>query len=426
MKYSSFLIIFSTILFQSIGIAQQNASTYYEKSDSYQKKPLAERNLEAQRLYDQGLKHYENGAVTESIQYFDEAITIKPNFIDAYFARAAAKDRMNDYQGALIDYEIVIHLEPELTEAYFKRALLKYHNERFQEAIDDLNQLLVMPSRSTNAVFYKGVSYGEGKKTPAFSEIISMYSKEADIYNYRGLAFMKLNEYQQAIEDFNKAIEINHTDANFYVNRGMAKLKNNDRIAAKEDFKHALDIDPWNQAALYNLTAGLADNQKKEVLISSYTKAINRDKDLVEAYVNRAVINFELGNYSSALKDLDSAVNLNPEDPQVYLNRGLTYLKLHDFNNALDDFLKAKDLYPGNRDVNRYIGNAYFHLKDYDKAIDYYNLILGGAANDQNALFNRGMAKLRLGKTDEACKDIRRAQDLGLKQASKVLKKYCY
>jgi len=44
----------------------------------------------------------------------------------------------------------------------------------------------------------------------------------AEAYNNRGLAYAELNKYEQAIEDYGKAIELNPAFAEAYGNRGIA------------------------------------------------------------------------------------------------------------------------------------------------------------------------------------------------------------
>ena len=59
-------------------------------------------------------------------------------------------------------------------------------------------------------------------------------------------------DYQGAIADYTKALEINPESANAYYNRGNAKNKLGDHQGAIADYTKALEIDPQNGIAYLN------------------------------------------------------------------------------------------------------------------------------------------------------------------------------
>ncbi len=66
--------------------------------------------------------------------------------------------------------------------------------------------------------------------------------EDAAAYNNRGLAKARLKDYQVAIADFTRAIEIDPQYANAYSNRGMAKELVGDRKGACADLKEASSL----------------------------------------------------------------------------------------------------------------------------------------------------------------------------------------
>ncbi len=65
---------------------------------------------------------------------------------------------------------------------------------------------------------------------------------EALAYANRGIAYGKKGQYDQAISDYNKALEINPRDALAYNNRGLAYLRNGQYDKAWEDVYKAQDL----------------------------------------------------------------------------------------------------------------------------------------------------------------------------------------
>ncbi|MDR2905321.1 MAG: tetratricopeptide repeat protein [Helicobacteraceae bacterium] len=81
-----------------------------------------------------------------------------------------------------------------------------------------------------------------------YSQAIAIDPKDVNAYNNRGLAYIKLENYDQAIEDFAQAIALDSTialdpeEVLYYNNRGNAHngLQNYDQ--ARKDGKKARDL----------------------------------------------------------------------------------------------------------------------------------------------------------------------------------------
>ena len=75
-----------------------------------------------------------------------------------------------------------------------------------------------------------------------WSKAIEINPQDAIAYYNRGLAKGDLEDYQGAISDYTKAIEINPQNANAYVNRGIARESVNDLEGACRDWRKAADF----------------------------------------------------------------------------------------------------------------------------------------------------------------------------------------
>ncbi len=65
---------------------------------------------------------------------------------------------------------------------------------------------------------------------------------DAEAYNNRGNAYFEKGQHDQAISDYNKALEINPTDAGAYNNRGIAYMLKGKYDKAWEDVHKAQDL----------------------------------------------------------------------------------------------------------------------------------------------------------------------------------------
>jgi len=76
-----------------------------------------------------------------------------------------------------------------------------------------------------------------------FSKAIELDSTSALAFNNRGLSRVKLGEFEGATTDFSKAIELDPSVAGIYFNRGIAYIHGKDFLRAIEDFTMAAKLD---------------------------------------------------------------------------------------------------------------------------------------------------------------------------------------
>lgn len=129
-------------------------------------------------------------------------------------------------------------------------------------------------------------------------------------YTNRGLAFDSLGNYRRAIEDYDKAIEVNPQDAQAYYNRG-------------NDYNY---IGEYRQA------------------INDLSMAIELNPRDAKAYTNRGIAYYNAGGYQEAIADYNAAIRINPRDALAYYNMGLVYARLGDTKQAVFSYKKAAGL----------------------------------------------------------------------------------
>jgi tetratricopeptide (TPR) repeat protein len=83
-------------------------------------------------------------------------------------------------------------------------------------------------------------------------------SRDAKFYNNRGIAFAEKGQYDQAISDFNRAIEINPRYNKAYNNRGIVYRLRGQYNQAISDFNKAIATNPLDAEAYNNLAWLLA------------------------------------------------------------------------------------------------------------------------------------------------------------------------
>jgi tetratricopeptide (TPR) repeat protein len=137
------------------------------------------------------------------------------------------------------------------------------------------------------AYYNRGVAYFDlGQYDVAimdFTKAMELGLRGKGSYHIRGLAYAKQGQYDLAIADFNKALELDPKDAATYNNRGIIYLLKGQYKHTIEDLTRAIDLDSKN-AAVYYLHLGFALDRTgdKESARHNFFKAREMDKDIIK------------------------------------------------------------------------------------------------------------------------------------------------
>ncbi|MCU0535821.1 MAG: tetratricopeptide repeat protein [Hydrococcus sp. Prado102] len=117
------------------------------------------------------------------------------------------------------------------------------------------------------------------------------------------------------LEGVEKRIRANPNDADAYLHRAMIRSHSQEDFAgAIEDFNKAIQLDP-NQAEAFNYRGTsyfwLKDYQKA---MADYNQAIRLDPNLAIAYYNRAYVRLEMGDKQGAIADFRQGATLSKKE----------------------------------------------------------------------------------------------------------------
>ena len=252
------------------------------------------------------------------IDNYDMCINLNYKYkSNAYFDRGISKYELEDYYGAIADYNKVIELDPDNASAYYNRGISKYELEDYYGAIADYNKVIELDPDKVNAYYIRGSSKCELEDyygaIADYNKVIELDPDNVSAYINRGISKNDLKDYYGAIADHTKAIEIDPDKANAYLNRGAPKSKLKDYYGAIADYTKAIEIDPDNASAYYNRGISKYELHNERGAIADYTKVIELEPDNADAYINRGWAKFYIGfgiklqkgkgNYKKNLKE---------------------------------------------------------------------------------------------------------------------------
>jgi tetratricopeptide (TPR) repeat protein len=178
-------------------------------------------------------------------------------------------------------------------------------------------------------------------------------------YLVRGAAYESMGKFQKALDDWDKAINVdpNNYDAYFYRGLEYANKGGFDRAIA--DYDQAIRLNPNDAKCYYNRGTIYASKGESDRAIADYDQAIRLNpNDAAYAYYNRGNEYANKGDSDRAIADYDQAIRLNPNDADIYYNRGVQYAKKGNLDRAIADWETTLRINPNKVNARRNLERA--------------------------------------------------------------------
>ena len=196
------------------------------------------------RAYEKDGKGDNYGAISD----YTKSIEINPNIANTYYNRGIIKNVLKDYNGAISDYTKAIEIIPNHLDAYKNRGANKIFLKDYYGAISDFTKAIEInpPVKRYTTVDGELYDVSEAKEQDFLNKFDNAfflgYLNDVSAYTTRASAKTLLKDYNGAIADYTKAIEINPNNATAYHSRGINKYFLNDFYSACIDAKKAQDL----------------------------------------------------------------------------------------------------------------------------------------------------------------------------------------
>ncbi len=202
---------------------------------------------------------------------------------------------------------IVIFLSAILMFAWSGEALaanepLQITQEQFQKWENLSNQALNAASEGDFAASEK-----------YWTQILEEFPQNPAVWSNRGNVRVSQNKLQQALEDYNKAIELAPNIADPYLNRGIAFEGLGKWSNAIADYNRVLELDPNDAMAYNNRGNAQAGLGKWQDAIADYQKAADINPKFAFARANHALAEYEIGHTETAIREMKGLARKYPQ-----------------------------------------------------------------------------------------------------------------
>lgn len=245
----------------------------------------------------------------------------------------------------------------------------------------------------------------------------------------------KLN-YKKSIETLDKVIKKNPQDSVAYAYRGYAYMMINDFSKAYDDYKKADELYSTLETMSGMQWALLASGKYNES-ISVGEKILEKDKDNFYAKFRISEAYKAKGDYVKTIELLDQLIQKYPDSSMAYLYRGYAYMMTEKYDLALADYKKADSLYssldslagiqwallamgkndesiaagekvlaiePNSYIAKQRVADAYMEKKEYSKASERYKQLESQFGKNGDLLWRIGLCEYYMGNKEEATK----------------------
>lgn len=248
-----FVLPFLIIIFSTTSISAQN-----KKVEQYLK--IAE-------------DYYLDSQLDKALSELEKAEKFQPRNAEIYWQRALIYHSMDSNQKVISNLTKVIELNPKSFKAYFLRGQIFERESKFEEAVSDYTKAIRLNPKKAETYHRRGTLFGQltKYKHKAIGDLTKTIQLQPDDFKYygsRGLEYFDQGNYVSAIEDFTIQIEIINRTKFFKDEhqkkflefpleyRGRAFSLKKDFEKAISDYTKLIEISPKNMRA-YSLRSSV-------------------------------------------------------------------------------------------------------------------------------------------------------------------------
>lgn len=230
-----------------------------------------------------GTFHYLRGD-TDSLDDMTKAIELDSSLIQSYVKRASMHLEAGRREEASADFDAAIAQDDKDPDIYYHRAQLHFILSEFGEAAKDYQKSIDLDSSFIFSHIQLGVTqYKMGSVASSmatFRRCMKNFDKVPDVYNYYGELLLDQQKYQEAVEKFDRAVEMEQkeriTGMNVLplINKALALFQWKQDFTAAEDLcQKALIIDPECDIAVATMAQLLLQQGKVTEALTYFERA---------------------------------------------------------------------------------------------------------------------------------------------------------
>jgi tetratricopeptide (TPR) repeat protein len=298
-----------------------------------------------------------------------------------------------------------------LARSQYELALAQF---RMAAAVDPLN---ANPPAQTDPMARGAAALRQGQIRAAeefLKASLDAPPRRSEARRLLGIAYHADEQYENSVEQFKAAIELNPLDERSRIALADAYLlmgRENDAEAALKDAARAL---PDSGQAHYGLGRLYRGQQRHSEALHEFELSVKAGPLVGIDYLLQAAIgiHFVQTDYDDAISVYRKRIELNPNNLIAHRELGRTYMEQGRHADALAELMAAILLKPDDADAFTLAAQCYLGMGRYADAADSSSRALALDQTQKAAHYVLGMSLTRLGRLEEGTRALREFQRL--------------
>ena len=191
-----------------------------------------------------------------------------------------------------------------------------------------------------------------------------------------GIALRQKGRVDEAIAEYQEALQINPDYGDAHINLGSALLQAARLDEAIAQLQKALQIKPNYAAAHYNLGVALRQKGRVDEAIAQLQKALQIKPGFAEAHYSLGNALCQNGRMDEAIIHYQEALQINPDYADAQFNLGNALLQKGQADEAVTHFQRALEINPNKAGIHLNLGLCFYRLGRMEEAISQYQTAL--------------------------------------------------
>jgi tetratricopeptide (TPR) repeat protein len=202
-----------------------------------------------------------------------------------------------------------------------------------------------------------------------YDKTIQLRANLANAHNDRGIAYQALGNLDAAFRDYNEAVRTDPSYALGYENRAYIHLRRNQLDAAITDATTSIRLNSKRERAYWIRAGAYEEKEQWTEVISDCTTAIGLNPKYSGCFDRRGWAYYKLDKNDLALADFNESLRLEPQSTWTLVTRGNVRKDQLLYDLAIADYAEAIRQDPKSDFAYANRADAYFWKKQYPLAI---------------------------------------------------------
>ena len=328
--------------------------------------------------------------------------------IFAYNTRAGVYLHLADTTKAISDYTAAIKMNPEEPSSYKQRAQIFYEQGKYDLADADYQKMIELKPGDVMGYMGKGRNANDQKRwndaIKLFDYVEKLANDYSSVYAFRAEAYIGQEKWNEATDDLVKSLSIDWDRKAMYM---MSELMEPAFTMMVSKMRVQSAKVPNDSKWPYLIGTLYEQNKDYEKAAKAYTDANAKEVSSV-TYYRMSVCHFALGDFETAMTDIDNALNMDSLDMDYMSYKANIFYEMGKPLLAISQWTKVLSHYPDN--YWAYYRRGWFRkiIGDYDNALEDLSMSIVLEPSFTYSYDARADIYLKQGKKELAEADFRK------------------